>query len=132
MWKRLSRLPFLCFIPLALPLQALAQAQQSGSSPPDYYGPGPWQMMWAGGYWGWSFWWLCPLMMLFMILMFCAGFFFLRRLSGDGSRHWGSSPRPPADPRYSALDILDERFARGEIEQEEYAAKRSAILSGRL
>jgi putative membrane protein len=79
--------------------------------------------MWGDGA-GWQYWWICPLMMLFMIVVFAAIFFAVRRSSGDGSypgdRHWRS---------HSALQILSERFARGEIGREEYEEKRSAILS---
>jgi uncharacterized membrane protein len=34
------------------------------------------------------------------------------------------------DPSHSALQILGERFARGEIQKEEYDHKRATILSG--
>jgi uncharacterized membrane protein len=76
---------------------------------------------------GWQYWWICPLMMLFMIVVFATIFFTLRRSSGDGS-HAG-------DPRWrsashSALQILSERFSRGEIAREEYEEKKAAILSG--
>ena len=33
-------------------------------------------------------------------------------------------------PSHSALQILNERFARGEIQKDEYAEKKAAILSG--
>jgi uncharacterized membrane protein len=36
------------------------------------------------------------------------------------------------DTSYSALGILDERYARGEIQKEEYQERKAAILSGRL
>jgi uncharacterized membrane protein len=34
------------------------------------------------------------------------------------------------DPSHSALQILNERFARGEIQKDEYAEKKAAIVSG--
>ena len=44
--------------------------------------------------------------------------------SGSMDRRWDSS--------YSALGILDERYAKGEIQKEEYQERKAAILSGRL
>jgi uncharacterized membrane protein len=35
-----------------------------------------------------------------------------------------------ADPTSSALQILNERFAKGEIQKAEYEDKKAAILSG--
>ena len=34
------------------------------------------------------------------------------------------------DPRYSALQILNERFARGEIQEQEYEERKAVIVSG--
>jgi putative membrane protein len=81
--------------------------------------------MWSDG--GWQYWWICPLMMLFMIVVFAVIFFTVRRSWGDGSHRW----EPPwRSPGHSALQILSERFARGEIQKVEYEEKRAAILSG--
>jgi uncharacterized membrane protein len=41
------------------------------------------------------------------------------------------SGRSSGDPAYSALQILNERFARSEIQQQEYEEKKVAILSSR-
>jgi putative membrane protein len=82
--------------------------------------------MWGDGY-GWQYWWICPLMMLFMIVVFAAIFFTVRRHGGDGSHRW----EPPwRGSSHSALQILGERFARGEIPRDEYEEKKAAILSG--
>ncbi len=43
---------------------------------PQWYGPGPW-LMWGDGY-GWQYWWICPLMMLFMIVVFAVIFLAVR------------------------------------------------------
>jgi uncharacterized membrane protein len=70
----------------------------------------PWQM------WDhmWAWWWIFPLFVMAMIVA-CAAMFVL--------------PHRSADPIRSALRILNGRLARGEIPAEEYAAKKSAILS---
>jgi hypothetical protein len=63
MWRLLAFF-ILCDAALGLPAPAMAQTQQP-SVPPADYGFGPW-LMWGGG-WS-SFWWICPLIMLAMIL----------------------------------------------------------------
>ncbi len=133
MLKRLSGLPILIFIALIEPLHAIAQQTQPASQPPQgYYWPGPWHM-WNGDY-GWSFWWMFPMMMLFMFFFCAVIFFFGWGLCFHGSHWWGRSSymmdRPWSDPSHSALQILNERFAKGEIKKEEYAEKKAMILSG--
>jgi putative membrane protein len=123
MLKKLTALPTLAFIVLVEPLQAFAQ-QTTPQPPQDYYGPGPWHM-WQGGY-GWHFWWMFPMMMLFFILVCGVIFLVGYRLSGQGPHMMN---RPWGDPSYSALQILNERLARGEIQKDEYAERKAAILS---
>lgn len=41
-------------------------------------------------------------------------------------------PAPPAPPANDPLAILDERLARGDIDVEDYRARRSALLDGGL
>jgi len=66
-------------------------------------------------------------MMLFMIVVCAAVFFIVRRSWADGPHHW----EPPwRGPSHSALQILSERFARGEIQKDEYEEKKATILSG--
>lgn len=138
MLKQLSALPLFILVVLVQPLQALAQQapQSPGAQPPDgYYGPGPWHMwghMWNDGY-GWPFWWMFPMMMLFFLFVCGAIFFFASRSTAHGSHHWGPGSmmdRPWRDPSQSALQILNERFARGEIQKDEYGDKKAALLSG--
>ena len=87
------------------PVLAIAQTPQT---PPTWDGPGPWHMMWGGG---WGLGWIFPLFMFFMMLV---GAFFMMRSS------WGHGPHAGTDATSSALQILNERFAKGEIAKEEY------------
>jgi putative membrane protein len=100
---------------LFLLFQPFAAVAQSTQSPPEWGYPGPWHMMWGGG----GFWWIFPLFMLFVIVM-C--FLFMMRGPWMRGHHLGS------DATTSALQILNERFAKGEIKREEYEEKKSAIL----
>lgn len=134
MWKKLAALPTLAFIVLIEPLQAFAQ-QTPAQPPQDYFGPGPWRM-WHDGY-GWHFWWMFPLCVLFFFLVVGVIFLFAQRFWGPGQHYWGPPShvmnRQWGDPSYSALQILNERFARGEIQKDEYTAKKADILtSGRI
>jgi putative membrane protein len=115
MRQRWNRLPAV-FVALAL-FNAPALAQQTQPSATPSYGP------WYDGY-GWQFWWICPLMMLLMFAV-VAVFVFARRHGGE-SGHWTPPWRNSSD---SAIEILSERFARGEIDRAEYEQKRAAILS---
>jgi putative membrane protein len=115
--KRIASLA-LGFFALFSPL--LVFAQPTGQ---PWDGPGPWHM-WSSG-----FWWIFPLLMLFMMVVCVAIFFlFLGHRSGGGHRHWGPW-QGAGDPNYSALQILNERFAKGEIQKQEYEEKKVAILS---
>ena len=128
MYQRLSALLVVFLIVMVQPLEALAQAQApTAPQPPQWYGPGPGWMMWNDGY-AWQFWWICLLMMLFMIVIFAAIFFIARRSLGGGHHGW-ELPSWRA-PSHSALQILSERFARGEIQKDEYEQKKATILAG--
>jgi len=93
---------------------------------------GPWHM-WSGG-WGW--WWIFPLFFMLMMIGVCAAaIYFIGHRSGSG-HHFGpwhmASGRPWGDSTHSALQVLNERFARGEIQKQEYEEKKATILSGAL
>jgi len=114
---------------LWLPLQALAQQTPPAAPPPTYYAPywhGPWHMWGDGG----NFWWHGPLMLLVWLAVGLVIVLLLRRSGWDGHRHHGHGRSPGYDdPTSSALRILNERYARGEIDKAEYEEKRSVILS---
>lgn len=82
-------------------------------------GRGPWDhtmpMM------GWGGWWMGPVMMILVITLVVLAIIGLWRLLSGG----GSSRGAPTSDR--ALDILRERFARGEIDEEEYQARKKAL-----
>ena len=122
MKTKLSMFSTLAFFAVFHPLLVLAQQTQQPTGPWDW--PGPWHM-WGGG---WGFWWIFPMIMLFMIVACIAMFFFGHR-SGGVLHHWGPG-RSWGDPAYSALQILNERFAKGEIQKQEYEEKKAAIVSG--
>ena len=67
---------------------------------------------------GWG-WWMMGLGVLLVATLVIALVFFLVRESARGSRRDGAG----------ALDALDHRFARGEIDEDEYR-KRREILKG--
>ncbi len=132
MSKTLSLLALLPVSMVATTFQTIAQTQQQQPTtpPPNYYGPGPWHMMWGYGYDGAGpFWGMFPMMLLFLILMCIVVFFFARGCMG-AHRHWGPPGSHWGDPTQSALQILNERFAKGEIQRPEYDEKKAAILSG--
>lgn len=96
----------------ALGLPAAAWAQQS----PPYYGP----HMWNGGWYGWFF---GPIMMIVFIAVAVVVVVLLVRWLG-GAGHGSTSHGPLGK---TPLDILKERFARGEIDKQEYEERRRVL-----
>lgn len=91
---------------------------QAPSTPGDYpYGP---RMMWWGG--GWEGMFFGPLFMVLVLAAVIAVVLLLVRRPG-GSWH---STMPPLSGR-TALDILKERFARGEIDKADYEERRRVL-----
>ncbi|HVC39408.1 MAG TPA: SHOCT domain-containing protein [Candidatus Dormibacteraeota bacterium] len=73
---------------------------------------GPWPLLWAA-------WWLIPLgLFLFFVIV-------------PRHRHWGRPGPHPGGPgtREHALAILQERFARGEIDDDEYMRRKATLDS---
>ena len=98
-------------------LSAISNLAQSGSLFPAAQAPYEWgwrmHPMWG---WGWG------AGMMAMMLLFC-GIFVVAAVLGI---RWllRETKQAAADP---AIEILKERFARGEIEKDEFAAKNAAL-----
>lgn len=90
-----------------------AQQQQG-----DYYGP---HMMWDGGWWYGMF--FGPILMIVFIGIAVEVVVLLVRWLGGSTPGSGSFTPSARDP----LDILKERFARGEIDKEEYEERRRVL-----
>ncbi|TET13227.1 MAG: SHOCT domain-containing protein [Dehalococcoidia bacterium] len=83
---------------------------------------GGWGMMGPGMMGGFGWWWLMPiLMVLFSILVIWAVVALVRGVGQPSSSDSGSS-RPD-----SALEVLKQRYARGEIGKEEYEEKKKDL-----
>ena len=94
-----------------------AAAAEQGNHP---YGP----HMWGGG--GWMGWFVGPVMMVAMIAVVVAVVVLvIRWLGGPGH----GSVHPPSPPAKTPLEILQERYARGEIDKEEYEERRRVVES---
>ncbi|WP_262696039.1 SHOCT domain-containing protein [Kordiimonas aquimaris] len=79
-------------------------------------------MMWSDG---WHGWFVGPVMMILFLAIAVAVIFLIVRWLG-GNTH-GHSAAPSGPPRQHAIDILKDRFARGEIDKEEFEKKRQLI-----
>lgn len=108
----------------------------AGVQGPDWsgYGPGPWMMGgWGGGpmmgYGGWGGGGLTMLMMmLFGGVILVALLVLMFRALASGPHHPHQTlPYPPHGS--VGLHALDERYARGEINREEYLQKKKDILT---
>ncbi len=128
---KITRVIAACGLALLVAAPALAQ-QGSQTQPPGT--PGPWgyhPMMWGGG-WGWHPGFIFgPIMMLLALVGTVAiVLWIVRGFSHGGFHHmhghgWG----PPGGRGYGrqAVDILEERFARGEIDKAEFEEKRKLL-----
>lgn len=103
---------------LASPVAMLVPFAALAAPVEGYEGYGH-HMMWGGGWLGWIF---GPLMMVLIIGGIVALVVVLVRNLGGPAR---PTTAPPA--RADPLDILKERFARGEIDHEEYENRRRVL-----
>lgn len=82
-----------------------------------YYGPGMMYGGWGGGIFGWL------MMLLFVIVVIALLVIAVRWMSGTGHRQ-----TPPGHAAgKTPMDILKERFARGEIDKAEFEEKKRTL-----
>ena len=94
----------------------LVLAQQS--SEPYRYGYGPHMMDWGAGWYGMI---LGPIFLILTLAVLIGLAFILMRWLGGP---WHGTHVPPGR---APLDILKERFARGEIDKEEFEERRRVL-----
>ena len=101
----------------ALGMATLSMAAPSlAQQRPTTYGP----HMWGGGWYGWIF---GPIMMILVIAAVVAAIVLLVRWLGPQGH--GPVTHPPSGR--APLDILKERFARGEIDKDEFEERRKVL-----
>jgi putative membrane protein len=100
---------------VALAFPAAAWAQVSPDRPEAL-----WEMMHD---WGSGWMWLMPLFGIAWFALLVVAIVLVVRWMGRGNGARGASAS-------SARDILDERYARGEIDREEYLQRRNDIAGG--
>ena len=90
----------------------------------------------SGRFDGWF--WLHDLFLLLIVIAIIVGVYVLvRGFTLRGPRPWSSpglGPRwhDPRGPRSPAVDELDLRYARGELDRKEYLQRRADLLGGPL
>lgn len=103
---------------------ALAPALAAAQQPETHrYVFGPFMMDWAGG---WSGMFFGPMFMVGMLLPAVIIAVLLARWVG-GPWHSYPPPQHAPPPGRTPLDILKERFARGEIDKAEYEERRRVL-----
>ena len=98
-------------VAMALPMLPAMTALANATQAEDGFGA-------HHGMYGWGGFILGPIMMILVLAAIVALVVMLVRWLGTGTRH---------TTRRGALDILEERFARGEIDKEEFDDRRRTL-----
>ena len=124
--KRLGLLAAACTLPF-WSIAALAEEGPNSPMPPYGYGH-MWGRGWEGGGYGPGF-LLHPIVMLFALVGLVAVVMWLVRMLNHGSPYpFHGEGVPSGRPGQGrALEILAERFARGEIDKAEFEEKRKLL-----
>jgi putative membrane protein len=77
-------------------------------------------------FWHWSFWWF-PMFMPIVWIIFIALIFYLVFKRRNSRSPW--EPGQGTGPPESALDILKKRYAKGEINKDEFEQMKRDIMS---
>lgn len=100
-------------------LSSAAWAQTPSDGDKYFYGP---HMMWWGGGYAMI---LGPLFMILLLAVLIAAVVLVARWAGGP---WlGTVPPQYMPPNRTAVDILKERFARGEIDKDEFEQRRRVL-----
>ncbi len=88
--------------------------------------------MWDGGYMMGAGWFWMPVMLIAIALIVVGVILLIRGLSGrqaDGSAAQAGTVAPPARTSETALRVLEERYARGEIDRDEFLRRREDLTT---
>lgn len=86
-------------------------------------------MGWYGGGMGWDWWVFIGLFWVALIALII--WLVVRLLPSRGQAGAPPSATPPVPAPESPVEILDRRFARGEVDLETYQAQRAALTAAR-
>jgi putative membrane protein len=118
MVKRNALHRFIAWVAVLVPIVSFAQ---NNAQIPNCAWHGSWHMM-PGSAWGFG--WIFPFLMMVFMVLFCV--FLMRLVMRRG--HFGHFH---GDETSSAVRLLNERFARGEIPKEEYEEKLATLARSR-